>query len=220
MEWFWNKYRILVDKDFKNAIMGTLEEHFHYPLMAEPLIECKVSLVSWMKKTWATVFSWGLPAETGGIFIITASAHSCFYKKNGANWQKQYFSTFPCTTWNDGIQLGSEVALSKALKWLGELTFIFNHELINQTTKPQVVHTGQLSELSFWILEDCPLKGTINREARGDLLRAENGGRRYLVLQSNTNLWRTAKVSWSSLISVVLCSIMKGYCGSRLSYSD
>lgn len=189
--------------------------------MAEPLIKCKVNLISWLKKQRPPFSPEGCQQREEKISISTASFHSHFIKtmeQSGRNC----FSTFPCTTWNDGIQLGSEVILSKALKWLEELTFIFNHELTNQITKPQVVHTGQLSELSFWILEDCPLKGTINGEARGDLLTAENGGRRHLVLQSNTSLWRTAELSGSSLISVlsVLCTMMKGYCGSTLSYSE
>lgn len=166
------------------------------------------------------MFSWGLPAETGKDLHQHSFCPLTLYKNNGTKWQKLCFSTFPCTTWNDGMKLGFEVILSKTLKWLEELTFIFSCELINQITKPQVVHTGQLSELSFWILEHCPLKGTINREVRGDLLTAENGGRRHLVLQSNTNLWRTAELSGSSLISVVLCTVMKGYCRSTLSYSE
>lgn len=166
------------------------------------------------------MFSCRLPAETGKNLHQHSFCPLTLYTNNGAKWQKLCCSTFLCTTWDDGIQFGSEVILSKTLKWLEELTFIFNHELINQITKPQVAHTGQLSELPFWILEDCPLKGTINGEARGDLLTAENGGRRHPVLQSNTDLWRTAELSGSSLISVVLCTIMKGYCGSTLSYSE
>lgn len=166
------------------------------------------------------MFSWGLPAETGKDLHQHSFCPLTLFKNNGAKWQKLCFSTFLCTTQNDGIQLGSEVIVSKTLKWFEELTFIFYHELINQITKPQVVHKGQLSELSFWILKDCPLKVTINGEARGDLLTAENGGRRHPVLQSNTNLWRTAELPGSSLISVVHCTIMKRYCGSALSYSE
>lgn len=154
--------------------------------MAEPLIKCKVSLISWLKKTWATVFSWGLPAETERISISTASVHSHFIKTMEQSG-RSCFSTFPCTTWNDGIQLGSEVTLSKALTWLEELTFILNHQVINQITKPQEVHTGHLSEL-FLNIGRLSFKGNNKWETRGNLLGAENGGRRHLVLQSNSSL--------------------------------
>lgn len=149
--------------------------------------------------------------------IITASFHSRFYKNNGAEWQKLCLNTSSCTTWNyDGIQLRSEVILSKALKRLGDLSFIFKHDLVTEVTKPQVVHTGQLSELSFWILEDCSLKGTINGEARDDLYehRMEVGG--ILFHRATQTFGELLRSQWNSSISIGLCTIMKGYSGSRL----
>lgn len=118
-----------------------LEERFHYPLMAEPLGAGSLSFAEW--KARAREFSCGGQQGPKGSSISMASFRSHFHQNKGAERQKLCLNTFPRITWNDdGIQLRSEGKLSKALKRLGDLSFIFKHDLIAEVAKPQLVHAG------------------------------------------------------------------------------
>lgn len=91
------------------------------------------------------MFSWGLPAETGGELHQHSFFHSQFYRNNRAEWQKLCLNTFPfITRMCYGIQLRSEVIISKALKWLEDLSFTFKHDLITEVTKPLGSHRAAL----------------------------------------------------------------------------